>query len=82
MLHRPSGPLTATATKHPILFLKVFDDVLLLSVQPSGQRHYQNLPRMSYHDGESTVSKRWETARIHCLGLSCKPFLRQDLPYG
>ena len=33
--------------KHPILFLKVLDDILLLPIQPSCQRHHNNLPGMS-----------------------------------
>jgi hypothetical protein len=68
--------------KQPILLLKVLDDVLLLTIPPSCQRHHQNPPRMSYHKGDSTVSKCRETSPIHSLGLSCKPFLRQDLPCG
>ena len=69
-------------TKHPILILKALDDVLLLSVQPSCQRHHKNLPRMGYHDGDSTVSKYRGTGPIHRIKLSCKPFSSQHLPCG
>jgi hypothetical protein len=68
--------------KHPILFLKVLDDVLLLPVQPSCQRHHQNLPRMCYHEGDSTVSKCRGTGPIHRIQLFCKSFVKQDLPCG
>ena len=36
----------------------------LLSIQPSGQRHHENVPRMCYHDGDPTVSKSWVMGRI------------------
>ena len=66
----------------PLPLPKVLDDVLLLPVQPSCQRHRQNLPHMRYHSDDSTVSKYCATGRTHCLGPSCKPFLKQDLPSG
>ena len=47
-----------------------------------GQCYHQNLPHMRYHSGDSTVSECCVTGRTHCLGLSCKPFLGQDLLYG
>ena len=69
-------------TKHPVLFLKVLHDVLLLPIQPSGQRHHQNLPRMSYHEEDSAVSKCCWTGRTDCSELSCKPFVKHDLQCG
>ena len=59
-------------TKHPILFLKVLHDVLLLPVQPPGQCHHQNLPRVSYHEEHSTVSEYRRTGRTQCFDLFCK----------
>jgi len=69
-------------TEHPILFLKVFNDILLLPIQPSGQRHHKNLPRMCYHDGDSTVSKCRGTGPIRRIELSYNSFSCQELLGG
>lgn len=68
--------------KHPVLFLKIFNYILWLPVQPLGQRHHQNLLRMCYQKGYSTVSRCGGTDPIHRIKLSHKPFSSQDLLRG
>ena len=52
-LHREATPLLVCESKalgaemltqHPVLFLQVFDDLLLLPIEPTGERNQYDMP--------------------------------------
>jgi hypothetical protein len=48
--------------KHPIFFLKVFDDVLLAAIEPSSEHREQKLKLQRVHPRERTLVAAVEVA--------------------